>query len=794
MPEYAIIGKPVPRVDAVDKVTGAAKYAADVNLPGMLWAKFLHSPHPHARVRRIDTSRAEAMPGVLAVLTQEKLGAGARQETVDTVHGFKLSQDLFASEIVRYQGEKIAGVCAVSNEIAKDAVAAIEVEYELLTPVADVEQAIRPEAPLIRDDAKEAEVPAGCPWSGLAAFRNVAQETHFEAGDVAAGFAAADAIVEGVYRIPRVHQTYIEPHACVARVEPSGKVIVWTSTQSIFAIRQGVASSLGIPQSDVNVIGQTIGGGFGGKFGTLVHPYAVLFAQVTGRPVKIVYSREEEMLDGRPAPGAVIWVKTGVKRDGTVTARQAVGLWDCGHVPGASIHATGRIIGVYNFKNVKYDAYGIYTNKPGTAAYRAPGAPQGSYASEANLNRCAVEIGMDPVELRLKNMAEDGDQRANDRAPLERVCFKETLQAVAEKAGWTRREKGPNRGWGVAVGEWTNGAGPGSAIVSLGEDGALKVFSGAMDISGTDTGMGQIAAEVVGVPWENVRVIRGDTDSAPYATGSGGSVVLFSMGNAVKRAAEQLRERMLALAEQHLETSRESLEVIQEAGEGGRQVPKVRVKGDPENSVTFTELAQMALRTTGGPLVGTGTFASEPCHPVIAAQIVEVEVEPETGVIEVKRLAGSLDVGIAVNPLEVEGQMEGGAVQGLSWGWMEEMQFNAGRMLNTHLSDYRLPTPMDLPMTENVYLEVPSKNGPFGVKGIGEPPIVPTPAALQHAVYDATGVWITDLPLTPERVYFALHARDGGSHRGTEGAERNGRENGVEAVEAEREAVAVGGE
>lgn len=755
-PQYEVLGKGVPRVDAIEKVTGAARYGADVNLPGQLWARFLHSPHGHARIKRIDTRRAEKIPGVVKVLTQETIGAGASQETLDTVHGFRLSQSLFAKDVVRYQGEKVACVAAVSPQIAQDAVNAIEVEWELLPPVDTEEQGIRPEFPLIREDASTVDAVPGSPWADLGQWRNIAQQAHFEAGDVEAGFAEADFILEDVYRIPRVHQTYIEPHACIARVEPSGKVTVWTSTQSIFAIRSGIASSLGIPQNNINVIGQTIGGGFGGKFGTLVHPYAVLMSQLTGRPVKIVYTREEEMTDGRPAPGATIWVKTGVKQDGTVTARQAVGLWDCGHVPGASIGATGRITGVYRCKNIKYDAYGVYTNKPGTAAYRAPGAPQGSYASEANLNRCAETIGMDPVEFRLLNMAEDGDQRVNDRAPLRRVAFKQTLRQVTEAAGWAGRTKGEHEGWGVAVGEWTNGAGPGSAICSLGEDGTLKVFSGSMDITGTDTGLAQIAAEVVGVPFETVRVVRGDTDSAPYATGSGGSVVLFSMGNAVKRAAEALREKLWALAEQHLEAGRDELEQVHTPGEPGRVLARIQVKGDPDNSASLAELAQVALRTTGGPLVGTGTFASEPSHPVISAQIVKVRVDPDTGVMEILDLYQSLDVGFAVNPLEVEGQMEGGAVQGLAWGWMEEMQIRGGRNVNNHLSDYRLPTPMDVPPIKSVYVEIPSENGPFGVKGIGEPVIVPTPAALQAAVHDAVGAWINDLPLTPERIYFKL--------------------------------------
>jgi xanthine dehydrogenase molybdenum-binding subunit len=757
MAEYQVIGKPVPRVDAVDKVTGAARYAADMNLPGMLWGKFVRSPHPHARIKRIDTSKAEALPGVRAVVTQRSLGAGATIESEDKVHGMKASRSLFADEIVRYQGAMIAAVAATTPEIAAQAIELVEVEYEILPAVDDVVEASKPGAPLVRPDAKTATAPDG------SELINIAGETHSEHGDVAAGFAQSDRIFEDDYFIPRVHQTYIEPHACLARVEPNGRVTIWTSTQSIFSIRSGVASSLGIPMAKVNVIGMTIGGGFGGKFGPLIHPYAVILSQITGHPVKMVLTREEEMLDGRPAPGAWIRVKTGVKNDGTVMARHAFALWDSGAEPGASIHATGRILGVYKFPNIKVDAYAVYTNKPGTTAYRAPGAPQGSYPSEAQLDRIAVELGIDPVDLRLKNMAEDGDMRVSDRRPLSRVAFKETLRKVAEAVDWWNRKKEPNRGWGVAVGEWTNGSGPGSVVTSLQEDGTVRVFSGSMDISGTDTGMAQITAEVLGVPYEDVYVIRGDTDSTPYATGSGGSVVLFSMGNAAKRGAEALRDKMLDLAAQHLEADRNSLAIVDRA---------VRVQSDPEHaathggSVSLTELAQISLRTTGGPLVAVGTFASEPSHAVISAQIVQVQVDPDTGRMEVLKLAGALDVGRAINPYEVEGQMEGGAIQGLSWGWMEEMQFKEGRMLNTHLSDYRIPTTMDAPPTTSHLIEKESANGPFGVKGIGEPPIVPTPAALHAAVADAIGVRINTLPLTPERIFMALHKNGGNGHSG----------------------------
>ncbi len=750
MPEYQVVGKSVPRVDAVDKVTGSARYAADVNLPGMLWGRFVRSPHPHARIKRIDTTKAAALPGVKAIITQQSLGAGATIESEDKVHGMKASRSLFAGDIVRYQGEKIAAVAAVSAEVAAQAVELVEVEYELLPAVDDVLEAVKPEAPLVQPDAKTAQAPDGTE------LKNIAGEAHSEHGDMAAGFAASDQIFEDEYFIPRVHQTYLEPHACLAKVEPNGRVTVWTSTQSIFSIRSGVASSLGIPMSKVNVVGMTIGGGFGGKFGPLIHTYAVILSQMTGHPVKIVMSREEEMLDGRPAPGAWFRIKTGVKKDGTVLARHAYALWDSGTEPGASIHATGRILGVYKFPAIKVDAYAVYTHKPGTTAYRAPGAPQGSYASEAQLDRIAGELGIDPVDLRLMNMVESGEKRVGDRRPLTRVAFKETLRQVADAVDWWNRKKEPNQGWGVAVGEWTNGAGPGSAVVSLQEDGTVRVFSGCMDISGTDTGMGQMAAEVMGVPMEDVFVVRGDTDSTPYATGSGGSVVLFSMGNAVKRGAEALREKVLDLAAQHLEAERDSLEIADRA---------VRVRGDRERSVTLTELAQMSLRTIGGPLVATGTFASESSHPVIAAQIVQVKVDPDTGRLEVLKLAGSLDVGRSINPYEVEGQMEGGALQGLSWGWMEEMQFKEGRMLNTHLSDYRIPTTMDAPPTTSHVIERESEHGPFGIKGIGEPPIIPTPAALHAAVADATGVRVNTLPLTPERIYMAMrkNGQNGGS-------------------------------
>jgi CO/xanthine dehydrogenase Mo-binding subunit len=744
---YNVIGKPVPRIDAKDKVTGAAKYSADVNLPGQLWGKFLRSPYSHARIKRIDTSKAEKLPGVRAVLTAATLG-GASAETEDTVHGFKVSQGLFASDKVHYQGEKIAAVAAEDPGIADDAIDLIEVEYEPLPAVFDVMEAIEPDAPRVRDDAKE--VDALMPDGATRRIYNIVQEQRFNFGDIAEGFKQSDLIIEDWFSIPRVHQMYLEPHAVLAVVEPTGKVNVWTSTQSIFAIRSGIASSLGIDQSDVNVTGTTIGGGFGAKFGMMLHPHAVVLARMTGRPVKMVYSREEEFLDGRPAPGLVIWLKTGAKKDGTLVARQAIAFWDAGCVGGASVGQTGRIAGWYKIPHVKWDAYGVHTNKPGTSAYRAPGAPQTTFASEVQLDRVARELGIDPVEIRLKNLAEDGDSVLG-KAPLRRVAFKETLKKVAEHVGWNERAKGAHQGWGVAVGEWWNGAAPGSAIVSIQGDGKVRVFYGKVDLTGTDTACAQIAAEVLGVDYEDVRVVRGDTDSTPEVTGSGGSVVLYSVGNAVKRGAEALRQRMLELAAKQLEARVEDL-VMQ-----GR---KVFVKDDPEKVMTFREISHLAMRTPGGPLVATGTFANEPSHPVISAQIVKVEVDPETGLLRILKFDNSLDVGVAINPLECEGQMEGGAVQGLAWGWMEHYKYGQDRVMNATLLDYQVPTAADLPDMKSLIVEKPSERGPFGVKGIGEPPIAPGAAALVNAVADATGVYITELPLLPERVVMSL-AKDG---------------------------------
>ena len=761
MSEYAVLGKSVPRVDALEKVTGAAQYGGDVHLPGMLHGKFIRSKHAHAKILNIYTSEAEKLPGVRAIITQDDVESGRR---------------VFATDKVLYLGEPIAAVAATDPDIAEEAADLVKIEYDVLPAVQDVMEAIQPDAPrlhsddtkdgparrilrtelrrLERDDSQDhsariAELNAQLEELADEVYYNVSAETHSDAGDVEQGFAESDLVVEDTYVIPRVHQTYMEPHVSVADVESTGKVTVWASTQGPFAIRSGIAGTLGIPLNQINVIATTMGGGFGGRFGVaLTHVPAVLLSQKTGRPVKIQMTREEEFTDGRPAPGCVIKLKTGVKNDGTILAREGLAFWDSGSVSGASIGSTIRLRGVYKFPHLKVDAYGVYTNKSGTAAYRAPGTPQVAFAGESQLDDIARKLNLDPVEFRLKNMRVEGDPvPAGPNEP--KVGYKETLQAVADAVDWKNRTKGPNQGWGVAIGDWTNGCGPGGMFVSIHEDGSARIFHGSMDITGTDTALAQIVAEILTLPYDEVTISRGDTNSAPYATGSGGSVVTFTMGNTAKLAAEDTRRRLLELAAERLNIDVDSLEL--------KDGQVSTIVADPPKSIGFGELAAYSLSTTGGPIVGKGSFARKPSTPALAAQIAKVEIDPETGRIKVLKMASSQDVGFAINPMAVEGQIEGGTVQGYAWATMEEMQYDEGGNVNPGFVDYRVPTTADLPTVQSVIVEVEAPDGPFGAKGVGEPPITPTLATMANAVADAVDIRITELPMKPEKVVDALH-------------------------------------
>lgn len=725
MGEFRVLGKRVARTDAIDKVTGRALYTADLTLPGMIYGVFVRSPYAHAHIKRIDTSKAWKVPGVVTIITQEQLSKDFALVVEEEVHAAQRIRRLFASDKVRYHGEKVALVGAETLEAAKEAAALVEVEYEPLPAVTDPREAVKEGAPLIWEDREPVKGPNG------ELLYNIVAENHHEQGDVEQGFKESDYVFEDEFYVHRVHQTYLEPQVSIASVDEKGKITVWTSTQGIFAVRSNIARSLGIPLSQIRVIGMTLGGGFGGKFGGITDVYAILLALFTRRPAKIVYTREEELLDSNPAPGLYVRMKTGVKKDGKIVARYAYALWNVG-VGGGALWATGAFARLYDIPNVKWDAYEVATNTPPTGAYRAPGFPQIILAGETQLNRIAAELGIDPVELRLRNLKDE-------------TGFKETLLTLVEKSNWFSREKEENEGWGVALSHWQNASSPASVFVSVHEDGSVKIFCGMMDMTGTETGVSQIVAETLGVNYEDVNFVRGDTDSAPFSPPSGGSTITFSVGNAAKRAAEDALKQILDVAATQLECKVEDLEW------GDK---RVWVKGDKEKSLSYAEIAQAALRSGFGPIVGKGVFTAEPSDVSVFAQAVKVKVDRETGEVSILKSIQALDVGRIVNPTLCEGQVEGAVTQSISWATMEEMKYDEqGKMVNPELSDYRIPTIADVALQTQTYLlEFPSRHGPYGVKGIGEPPITAGLAAVVSAIADATGVWLKEVPVTSEKL------------------------------------------
>lgn len=731
MSEFRVIGKSVARTDAIEKVTGRALYTADLNFPGMIYGAFVRSPYAHARIKRIDISKALKVPGVVAVITQEQLSKDYALIVEEEVHAAQRIRRLFASDKVRFFGEKVALIGAETLDAAKEAASLVEVEYEPLPAVTDPREAVKEGAPLIWEDREPIQGPSG------ELLYNVLSESHHEEGNVEQGFAESDYVFEDEFYIHRVHQTYLEPQVTIASVDERGKITVWTSTQWTFGVRSNIARSLGIPLSRIKVIGMTIGGGFGGKYGGITDVYAVLLSLLTRRPAKIVYTREEDLLDANPAPGLYVKIKTGVKKDGTIIARYAYALWNVG-VGGSAAWATGAFARLYKIPNVKWDAYEVATNTPPTGAYRAPGFPQIIFAGETQLNRIAADLGIDPVELRLKNLKDEGE-------------IKETLLEVAKKANWFSRQKGDNEGWGIALGHWQNASSPASVFISLHEDGSVKVFCGMIDITGSETGVSQIVAEALGVNYEDVTFVRGDTDSAPFSPPSGGSTITFSVGNAAKEAAEDALKQILEVAANQLEVKVEDLEW------GDK---RVWVRNDPEKSLSYAEIARLAMRSPSGPIVGKGSFGSDPSDISVFAQAVKVRVDKETGELSILESVQALDVGRAINPTLCEGQVEGAITQSISWATMEEMKYDEqGRLINPDLADYQVPTIADVPLqVKTSLLEFSSRHGPYGVKGVGEPPITAGLSAVVSAVADAIGVWVREVPITPERIVLSKEA------------------------------------
>ena len=727
--ELKRVGTRAPKVDGPAIATGKAQYADDVYLPDMLFGRILHSPHAHARIRGIDVGKALSLPGVVAVVSS----ADAPE------------LELFAAEEVCYEGQKIAAVAATDPDVAEDALALVEVDYEVLPAVVDPLEAMHPDAPEARLGAPTQEVKG----DDGRILPNVTSRNEMVVGDVTEGFAEADAVVEAQYRVPFFHQTYMEPNAATARVEPDGRLTIWTAAQGGFSIRDAVAGSLRIPHGRIRVIVTQVGGAFGAKNDTFTEVHAAFLAMRTGRPVKITMSREEEFCDGRPAPGCWVRLKTGARKDGTLTAIEGRIVWDGGWTGGGG--GASRLRGPYRIPNIKLEGMGVRTNKPSPGAYRAPGSIQAAFAGESNMDLLARKLGMDPLELRLKNAIAAGEKSLGGK-PLEKDWLRLTLTQTAERARWGRGRRRRNRGMGVACGEWTNGSGPTNAFITVGEDGSVTLLTGQVDITGLHTTLAQIVAEELTVPVDQVKVTLGDTDMVPYTAVSAGSLATYSAGTAAREAGRQARERVLSAAAQFLAC---------DAGELVLHDGRVRVPGNKQRSVGLAELAASARGAPEGPISGQWVLGGVPTHPSYSVCIATVEVDPKTGRVRLLKLVAGQDVGRALNPTQVEGQMQGGATQSIGLGLMEGYRYGeGGYLLNPDLLDNPIPTARDLPRIETVIVEEPCSDGPYGAKGVGEPPIIPGAAAIANAIQDAIGARVTEVPITPERVLAALQAAD----------------------------------
>ena len=755
------VGLAIPRPDSPEKVTGQVQYVADLKPRGLLHAKLLRSPHAHARIRRIDASRARALPGVRAVLTAADLPE-LKREAPTRAHA------VLAIDRVVFVGQPVAAVAADEPSIAEEALDLIEVEYEVLPAAIDPIRAMQPDAPPVAELGTEADTSEALAHSGVAAAKtqaaatkavNVAQQLRLTRGDVARAFADSDLVLERTYRVPMVHQGYLEPHAVLAQWDTTGLLTLWSSTQGSFNTRSEVADVLAIPENRIRVIPLECGGGFGGKIRALCEPITALLARVTGRPVRHVMTRREELEAGMPAPQVIIRLKTGVKRDGTLRGLEAETILDSGAISGAVLTMSAVFLGsLYRWPSFDIRGFEVLTHKPSVAAYPAPTAPQTIFALDSHMEEIARRLELDPGEFRLRHLMREGDPMANDQ-PWQSNGAREVLTRLIEHPLWkTRAEWAASgrtdgrglRGTGLALGGWIPGLQPTGATVRLNPDGSLSVLTGQVDIAGTNIALAQIAASAYGVDIDQVRITTGDTDSAPVTGLSAGSKTVYTVGAAVLGAAEDARRQTLEIAASELEASVHDLEI-----EDGRVV----VRGVPSRGITLAQIGKKGnlYMSKVPPVLGVSHPAFSLQAPAFAAQLARIEVDPETGQLTLRDFVVVQDAGRAINPLGVEGQMQGGAVQSLGFALTEGLDFaEDGRLLNPSLLDYRKLTAADLPSIETIIVEVPCPAGPFGARGVGEPPIVPAPAAIANAIRDATGARLTELPLTSERVAMAL--------------------------------------
>jgi CO/xanthine dehydrogenase Mo-binding subunit len=734
------IGQRTIRPDGAEKVTGSAAFAADTTMPGMIWGSVLRSPHAHARIESIDTSKAEAYPGVKAVVT----AADIVDFPVDTPVALGIQdmrwmcRNVMAREKALFHGHPIAAVAAMSEAIAAEACKLIEVEYEVLPHVIEIDDAIADGAPILHDFIEFEGKPS-----------NIAATIEHTKGDLEAGFAEADLIIERDFTTRPVHQGYIEPHACLVSVAADGKATIWSSSQGQFMVRAMTGLLTGIPQSNIRAIPAEIGGGFGGKTIVYLEPLATILSKKSGRPVKMAMSREEVMRASGPTSGSKSTVKIGVKKDGTITAADGTFWLQAGGLPGAPIRgAVGCALAPYDIPNGHTLGYDVVSNRSKVAAYRAPGAPLGAFGVECVLDELAEKLGMDPLDLRLKNAAKEGTKAVHGPTyPL--MGYIDSLEAAKAHEHYNT-PLGPNQGRGVASGFWFNAGGESSAQVNVTEDGNVVVTTGHPDIGGSRAGIANICAEILGIDYQRVSVLIGDTATIGFSNLTGGSRVLFASSIVVTESTNKIIRTLCELAAKIWDIDPEAVN-----WENGEARPAGANAGKFP-ALTLKELAARA-NESGGPIGESTQINTTGAEGGFGTHICDIEIDPDLGTSKVVRYTVLQDVGRAVHPSYVEGQMQGGAAQAIGWALNEEYIYTKdGRVDNPGFLDYRMPIASDLPMLDTHIIEVPNPKHPQGIRGVGEVPLVPGLSAVRNAVYDAVGIRFNNLPISPPRVLDAL--------------------------------------
>ena len=763
------IGKSTSRSDAVDHVQGASLFIADIKVPGVVHGKILRSEYAHAEILNINSEKAERLEGVLAIATGKDVPRG--------YFGVDLRDQLvFARRKVRHRGDAVAAVAAETEEIATRALKLIEVNYRPLPHVLDAEESMKLGAPIIHEKLSEYRLGFDTKRYG-----NVCTVAEVDYGDLEAGFADADVIVEEKYSTGSQHQVSLETHGAIAKIDSGDRIKVWTSSQKPFAIRRYLSDSLEIPISRIRVIASKVGGGFGGKLEMNIEPYAVILAKKAGRPVRIIYSREEEFYCTGGRHSTRYRIRSGVKKDGTICAREIEFIYDTGAYSGNGPTTTTLVCqvstGLYRIPNMRIDGYCVYTNKMNFGSCRGPSAPQTAFAIESHMDSLAKKIKMDPLQFRLKNLLNPGEKTGLGQV-LKNIDYKAVLKTAADKCGWNQvkaetemnSKSSTKRGVGISCVFWLSGGWSASASVKINEDGTVIVTTGATDM-GTGylyTAVPQIVAEKLGIDSNRVTIVIGDTDTTGYDHGIGGSRGAYTIGGVAEMAASKVKKKLLQAAAVKLKTSPEHLET---------KNGKIWIKNNPEACLTFQDISYAEHMLYGGPLIGSAEYLPEmedidttrvkglsfSAFPgnTIGCHIAQVNVETGTGQVEITRYIAAHDTGRVINPQAAEGQIEGGVAQGIGFALTEEMKFDEdGVMINNSITDYKLPVSTDVPEIVPLICEIPSQSGPHGAKGLGEPTMAPVAGAVANAVFDATGVKLFSTPMTPEKIRSCIKAAD----------------------------------